>query len=121
MTTKKQNWKLFQHKDTGEFTLLQYAWQQTEDFKKDLVELPNTYTFEAALYYAGYYRGQSACGMNFTDMTTGLKHEMCMTDFDALMKSGKLQGRTVIGKWGFVKRGTTLGIKYIAGENNETN
>lgn len=109
-------WNLWRHKENGTFTCEIYG-----RFPEMFEYLPTTYTFDAVLKYEDYYRGRSACGTYWTDMTTGNRYSMGMTDMDAMLKSGDIVNRTIAGTWGFVKRGTLFGIVYKGKQSSNGN
>lgn len=76
------------------------------------VEWRGNYEFEDTLTYEGFGRGRSSVRLYFKG-ANGDEYEMFMKDFDEIMKSGKIKGGKISGKWTFVKRGRNYGIKMV--------
>ena len=75
-------------------------------------EWRDNYVFEDTLTYETYYRGRSSATICFKD-TNGHTYEMFMSDFDILITAKGLNGKSVSGKWTFVKKGKNYGIKAV--------
>lgn len=69
--------------------------------------------FAAALVYDGYGRGRSAAYAFWKDTASGARYPMFMTDLDAVLSSGVMQGSTVTGRFTVSKRGQNFGITYL--------
>jgi hypothetical protein len=74
--------------------------------------MKDNFEFSDTLTYNGYGRGRSAASLYFTD-AKGITYSMFLSDFDDLMKTKKLIGDQVSGKWTFVKKGSNYGIKFL--------
>ena len=88
----------------GDGNLLSYPYG-TEEWR-------DNYVFEDTLTYVTYYRGRSSVTIGFKD-SNGCSYEMFISDFDELITSKGLFGKSVRGKWTFVKKGQNYGIKAV--------
>lgn len=68
--------------------------------------------FEETLTYSGYGRGRSSATIHFKDAKNN-EYSMFLSDFDELMRSGKLSGNQIKAKWTFAKKGRNFGIKMV--------
>lgn len=69
--------------------------------------------FTAALTYDGYGRGRSAVYFHWKHLDTGARYPMFLTDMDALLNAGLVQGHLVTGRFTVVKRGKNYGLTYL--------
>jgi hypothetical protein len=97
-------------------SLLEYADSYVERFYG--IEWRDNCVFEATLVYTGYERGRSAARLLFDVCEAGVdgrrRVHMFMTDFDqAVRERGftTLDGRGMVGRWTYCKRGRNFGCK----------
>lgn len=76
------------------------------------VEWRNNYEFDATLTYSDYARGRSAVGILLCD-EHGHQYSMFLSMLDELFISRGFEGRSVTGRWTFVKRGENYSIRLV--------
>lgn len=75
-------------------------------------DLDLEYTFDDELTFSSIGKGRSAVHFYFHNIR-GTCFSMFSKDFEILVKDGKINNAKVIGKFGFVKRGSNIGIKFL--------
>lgn len=75
-------------------------------------EWRDNYQFEATLTYRSYGRGRSSVTFYWND-ADGHSYTMFLSDLDDILSKGKLDGNCVTGRWTFVKKGSSYGVKLI--------
>jgi len=69
------------------------------------------FIFTDELKYTGFYRGQSAAGLEFKSNTTGKEYAVFLTDFDVYV--GNMILGVVKGNFTFSKRGAKFGLRML--------
>lgn len=72
-------------------------------------------TFEAELRFTTTSRGRSSVKFHFIDDSTGIEYEMFLTEFERVVMLG-LAPISLKGLFGFHKKGSNFGIRYIGKE-----
>lgn len=72
---------------------------------------PNA-VFTDTLEYVKYYRMGSGVRFQFISKTSGRTFHMFLSDFDEMLKAGKLVNQLVYGTFCFTKRGNMQGLRY---------
>lgn len=71
----------------------------------------DNFTFEATLELQ-YISWDQASNVRWRDIRTGTEYNMFITDFEKMLLNGKsVYNKTVSGKWTFIKRGKSYGLR----------
>jgi hypothetical protein len=76
-------------------------------------KLEDNYVFEEVLTYQNSFQYSSESTKVFFKDSKGKQYPMFLMEFDDAMQSGRFNGKEIKGHWGFVKKGTRLGIKLV--------
>lgn len=114
--TKKPEWTLWKSEDGRYFSSNQkFCWnpQLQRNEVQTLVEIPaSECQFVAAMKLKSFYHGRSA-HFYFQDLQTGHQYLMQGTEMEDILMNYTLHQGLICGKWGWVKRGSTISIKLL--------
>lgn len=71
--------------------------------------MKDNFTFDETMTYRGYGRGRSSATILFED-SKGKRYSMFLSDFDELMRTKGLDGKSVKSTWTFCKKGMNYGL-----------
>ena len=88
--------------------------QKYPNYGRDDTKLVDPYEFVAALKLIKYWKGRSAVVFIVEDVVTRHRYSMCISEFVLLSQSLTCdEGVFRSARYGFMKRGTAVGIKFL--------
>lgn len=74
--------------------------------------LKDNFVFEETMTYYSYSTGRSSVTVEWKD-SKGRTYSMFMTEFDSLIRTKRLSGDSIKGKWTFRKQGSNCSLVLI--------